>query len=393
LDKFDDSKNRDSVRMKPLEGLLVLDFSTLLPGPMATLMLAEAGARVIKIEPRTGDAMRSYEPKWGQDSAIFAMLNRGKESLAVDLKDAQALNEILELVQKADVVVEQFRPGVMDRLGLGYSTLSQINPQLIYCSITGYGQFGPRSGDAGHDLNYAGDTGFLELSMGDISNAVLPATPIGDIGGGSFPAMINILLALEERRRSGRGLHIDIAMSENIFVFSYWALATGFVTGRWPGNGTDLVTGASPRYHIYATRDQKALIVAAIEQKFWTVFCDVIELEEALRDDGRNPLVTMTEISRIISSQDSLTWSQKLIGKDCCCSLSVSLENAVKDPHFAARGVFSAQVVNERGDSIPALPTPVFSAFRMSSEGQLNAPGLNADSFQITDSPKIAKTN
>ena len=379
--------------MKPLEGLLVLDFSTLLPGPMATLMLAEAGAEVIKIEPPTGDAMRFYEPKWGQDSAIFAMLNRGKQSLTVDLKDTQALNEILELVRKADIVVEQFRPGVMDRLGLGYAALSQINPQLIYCSITGYGQIGPRAGDAGHDLNYAGDTGLLALSMGDVSHAVLPPTPIGDIGGGSFPAVINILLALEDRRRSGRGRHIDIAMSENMFVFSYWALAAGFSTGRWPGNGTDLVTGASPRYHVYATRDKKALIVAALEPKFWTVFCDVIGLEEALRDDETDPLATMMEISRIVALHDSLTWSKKLVGKDCCCSIAAGLEGAVADKHFAARGVFAAQVINEKGDCMPALPTPVITAFRMNSEGPLNAPSLNVGSLQIAENSKNAKTS
>ena len=275
--------------MRPLNDLLVVDFSTLLPGPMATLLLAEAGARVVKIEPLAGEAMRSYPPLWGADSAIFAMLNRGKESLALDLKTPHDLEWVRDLVMRADVLVEQFRPGVMARLGLGYAELSALNPRLIYCSITGYGQTGPRSHEAGHDLNFIADTGVLALSMGDATAPVQPAAPIGDIAGGSYPAVINVLLALEERRHTGRGRHIDIAMSENLFAMTYWALATGFATDAWPGNGTDLVTGASPRYRVYPTRDRKGLVVAALEPKFWSVFCDLLRLDASFRDDFDRP--------------------------------------------------------------------------------------------------------
>ena len=363
--------------MKPLDGLFVLDFSTLLPGPMATLLLAEAGAQVLKIEPLAGDAMRAYEPPWGDDSAIFGLLNRGKQSLAIDLKEPAAREHVLGLARKADVVVEQFRPGVMDRLGFGYDALSRINPRLIYCSITGYGQTGPRALEAGHDLNYAGDTGMLALSMGDVAHAVLPATPLGDIGGGSYPAVINILLALEERRRTGTGRHIDIAMSENMFPFAYWALATGFATGHWPGNGTDLVTGFSPRYRLYVTRDRQALVVAALEPKFWATFCDVVNLPEDLRNDAVDPAATSLEIARIVASEDSAVWAQRLEGKDCCVSLAASMEDAVRDPHFIARGVFAAQVTNAQGTSLPALPMPIIPAFRVKPEGALPAPGLH----------------
>ena len=364
--------------MRPLEGLLVLDFSTLLPGPMATLMLAEAGAQVVKIEPPDGDGMRAYAPQWGKDGAIFAMLNRGKQSLAVDLKDPAAKAYVLELVSRADIVVEQFRPGVMDRLGFGYAALAQINPRLIYCSITGFGQFGPRTTDAGHDINYAGDTGLLGLSMGDVSNAVLPPTPIGDIGGGSFPAVINILLALEERRQTGIGRHLDVAMSENIFLFAYWALATGFSTGKWPGNGTELVTGSSPRYRIYATRDRKAMVVGALEQKFWETFCDVVGLPEILRNDAIDPTATAREVATIVASLDASEWTHKLAGKECCCSMMVDMKDAVRDPHFQARAVFSAQVTNENNDHMPALPVPINPAFRVKADGALPSPRLGS---------------
>jgi alpha-methylacyl-CoA racemase len=147
--------------MQPLSGLLVLDFTTLLPGPLATLMLAEAGAEVIKIERPSGENMRHYQPQFDGESAMFTLLNRGKTSLVLDLKRRPDRDKLMPLVARADVLVEQFRPGVMERLGLSYDALRAINPRLLYCSITGYGQSGPRSGEAGHDLNYIGNTGLL----------------------------------------------------------------------------------------------------------------------------------------------------------------------------------------------------------------------------------------
>ena len=371
--------------MQPLSGVVVLDFSTTLPGPLATLMLAEAGADVTKIEPLAGDSMRGYWPQWGADSAIFAMLNRGKKSLALDLKDKDAVARVLEMVAHTDIVVEQFRPGVMARLGLGYETLSAINPKLIYCSITGYGQTGPRAQDAGHDLNYVGDTGFLALSMGEATDAVLPAAPIGDIGGGTYPAVVNILLALEERRRTGHGRHIDIAMSENVFTFAYWALAAGFGGGAWPKEGGHMVTGNSPRYRVYATRDGKGLVVAALEEKFWATFCDTIGLDKALRDDANNPSATAQTIAGIIASADAAEWSYRLAGKDCCVTLLTDLETAVRDPHFAARGVFDARVANEAGGEMPALPIPIAREFRVSPDGVLPSPALGVANGQATE--------
>ena len=184
--------------MQPLSGLLVLDFTTLLPGPLATLMLAEAGAEVIKIERPGGEDMRHYEPRFDGESAMFAVLNRGKKSLVSDLKNAAQRAELVLLLQRADILVEQFRPGVMARLGLGYEAVKALNPKLIYCSITGYGQSGPRADEAGHDLNYIGYTGLLALNPGPVDKPVVPPALIADIGGGTFPAVINILLALNE---------------------------------------------------------------------------------------------------------------------------------------------------------------------------------------------------
>jgi crotonobetainyl-CoA:carnitine CoA-transferase CaiB-like acyl-CoA transferase len=244
--------------MQPLEGIRVLDFSTLLPGPLATLMLAEAGAEVIKIErPGRGDEMRSYTPKFGVDSVNFALLNRGKRSIAMDLKEQGAVAKLMPLLKSADVIVEQYRPGVMDRLGLGYEALDKINPRIIYCAITGYGQSGPRAEVAAHDLNYVAEAGMLALAAGADGAPVVPAALVADIGGGTYPAVINILLALRERDRTGKGCKLDIAMADNLFAFMYWALGNGQAGGQWPAPGGDLVTGGSPRYNVYRTKDGK----------------------------------------------------------------------------------------------------------------------------------------
>jgi alpha-methylacyl-CoA racemase len=193
--------------MQPLAGIKVVDFSALLPGPLASLILAAAGAEVVKIERPGGDELRGYEPRFGAAGAGFALLNRGKRSIAIDLKENDARARLLPLLRSADVLIEQFRPGVMERLGLGHAALAAVNPRLIYCSITGYGQSGPKAQAAAHDLNYLAETGLLHLAAGADGAPVVPPALIADIAGGSYPAVLNILLALRERDASGRGCH------------------------------------------------------------------------------------------------------------------------------------------------------------------------------------------
>ncbi len=363
-----------------LEGLKVLDFSTLLPGPMASLFLADAGAEVIKIErPGTGEEMRGYVPKWGADSVNFAMLNRGKRSLALDLKDPASRQVLEPLLRDADVVIEQFRPGVMARLGLGYDDVRALNPDIIYCSISGYGQTGPKSLRAGHDLNYIGDAGLLALSHGEAARPVLPPALIADIAGGTYPALFNILLALRARDAGKGGAHLDIAMAENLFPFLYWAMGDGQAAGQWPGNGDALVTGGSPRYQLYATADGRMLAAAPLEAKFWAIFCDAIGLPSDLRDDARDPEATRAGIAAIIASREAIHWAEVFEAADCCCSIVQSIEDALEDPHFAARGVFSRRVTNDRNATMRALPTPVARVLASDPKGSASAPRLGAD--------------
>lgn len=343
-----------SVPIRPLEGLKVVDFSTLLPGPMASLILVEAGAEVIKIErPGTGDEMRSYEPRVGETSANFALLNRAKQSIALDLKSPEGRGEARRLASEADILIEQFRPGVMDRLGLSYEALSADNPGLIYCSITGYGQTGPKALVAAHDLNYAAETGFLSLVHGADGTPAMTAAPIADLAGGAYPAVINILMALVERSRTGAGRHLDIAMADNLFPLLYWALGSGF-SGRWPGPSGDLVTGGGPRYRIYRTLDGRHLAAAPVEDRFWVRFCHLIGVEKNADAES---------VATAISGKSAADWQRIFAGEDVCCSIVEDVRAAVQDPHVAARGLFR-RTVNAGGVRIPALPLPLVEEYR-----------------------------
>ena len=275
------------------------------------------------------------------------------------------------------MIVEQFRPGVMARLGLDYDAVAKVNPTVIYCSISGYGQSGSKRDVAAHDLNYISDTGLLSLSMGDLSRPVLPPTLIADIAG-AYPTVLNILLGLEERRRLGRGRHLDVAMAENLFPLMFWAIGHGFTVGTWPGNGAGYVTGGSPRYGLYPTKDGRVVAAAPLEQKFWETFCDLIGLELQLRDDGKAPQ------RRKLASPQSLRPRRQMsgarfAGNDCCCSIVASLTDALADPHHVARGVFHHVLANPEGATMPALPVPLDPGFRAAPAAAVASPALGAD--------------
>ncbi|GAA5232150.1 CaiB/BaiF CoA transferase family protein [Verticiella sediminum] len=358
--------------MPALSDVTVLDFSTLLPGPLCTLLLAEAGARVIKIERPDGDEMRAYEPKLGTDSVNFTLLNRGKTSLAVDLKDPAQRVRIEQLIAEADVLVEQFRPGVMRRLGLGYDAVARINPRMIYCSITGYGQTGPKAGIAAHDLNYQAQTGMLALS-GDAQNQpTIPPTLTADIAGGAYPAVMNILLALRQCETSGEGCHLDIAMADNLFPLMYWGLGNGWQQGQWPRRSAEQVTGGSCRYQIYRTADDRFLAAAPLEDKFWHAFVTRIGMPEVAEQPDSNAL--REQIADTIRTRSAAEWMQVLAGADTCVCEVVDLQQAVLDPHFVERGVFAQRVGNRQGASMPALPVPIAACLR--AHGSARAPAL-----------------
>jgi alpha-methylacyl-CoA racemase len=345
---------------RPLSGLRVLDFSTLLPGPLATLLLAEAGADVLKVErPGVGDEMRTYTPRLGASSANFALLNRGKRSIVLDLKDLADRDRAHELATEADVLVEQFRPGVMDRLGLGYAQLSATHRGLVYCSLTGYGQEGERAQRAGHDLNYLAEAGLLDLVRDGCGDPVLPPVLIADIAGGAYPTVMNILLALHARRASGHGAHLDLAMTGNLATLGYWVQAQHAGSGTWPVPGGELVTGGSPRYQIYRTADGRHVAAAPLEERFWRRFCELVDVPVDRRDDSVDPAATTAAVRARIAACTAAEWETVFAGEDVCCAVVATAEEA----HRAQPPSPYHRVVGP-GYDVPALPVPLAAALR-----------------------------
>lgn len=343
-------------RHGPLAGIRVLDFTTLAPGPIAGLMLAEAGAEVIKIEPAGGEGMRAPPAAWGDLSALFALVNRGKRSLALDLKDAATRERLEPLIAGADVLLEGFRPGVMARLNLDYAAACALNPRVIYCSITGYGQTGPKAQRPGHDLTYIAETGLLALSPGATGQPTLPPALIADLMGGTYPAVMSVALALFQRERTGQGAFLDISMTQGMFVPMFWAWAQGLAGDGWPAPGGHLFTGASPRYRIYPAGDGGLVAVGALEDKFWAAFCDAIALPAELRGELADPQTVIAGVGERIAARPSSHWQGVFAGIECCVAVASGLEAALRDPHFAPLTEGGAVAYGTR--PIPALPMP-----------------------------------
>ena len=352
---------------QPLSGIKVLDLTNLLPGPLATLMLAEAGAQIIKIERPGGDDLRFYPPEWQGTGAAFGLLNAGKTAITLDLKAEQGLAQLHAMLEDADILVEQFRPGAMKKLGLGYETLRKDHPRLIYCSITGYGQSGPRAQQAGHDLNYIGNTGLLGLAPGPADRPVVPPALIADIGGGAFPAVINILLALRARDQTGQGCHLDIAMTDAMFTFAWHPLASTWASGKAPDAGEGELAGGSPRYRLYPSKDGVPIACAPLEDHFWERFTSILGLDTNASGNA---------VAAAIATRTAAEWEPVFAKADCCVTVLRSLDEAQRDPHFMGRGLFERGVRGVNGGSMPALPLPIAPQFRDSPEQEKAVPPL-----------------
>jgi crotonobetainyl-CoA:carnitine CoA-transferase CaiB-like acyl-CoA transferase len=282
-----------------LEGIRILDLTRLLPGAVATLRLVDAGAEVIKIEqPSIGDYARdSY-------AALFAQTNRGKKSVEIDLKGSK--ESFLKLVRSADVLIEGFRPDVMDRLGLGYEVLRDVNPRLIYVALTGYG---PQSLLAGHDVNYLAMSGVLDLIRAEDGTPVIPGVQIADLAGGSMQAVIGILLAIEERHRTGVGQRVDVSMTDGLEVLLPIARA----------GGSDLLSGKYACYHVYPAADNSFVAVGALEAKFWGNLCRELGCEELIEvqfaADQASAIAVVAEKFKTASAEE---WFLRIGEKDCC---------------------------------------------------------------------------
>jgi crotonobetainyl-CoA:carnitine CoA-transferase CaiB-like acyl-CoA transferase len=345
----------------PLAGLRVLDLTRLLPGPAATLHLADLGAEVVKIEdPGAGDYVRQMGPMQGEASWLFRLLNRNKRNLRLDLKQPQGVDVLLRLAQDADLLVESFRPGVMARLGLPYEVLATRNPRLVVCSITGYGQDGPRALRAGHDINYIGDAGILDQIGAVGGPAALPNFPIGDLLGGTLMAVAAILAALYDVRRGSPGRHVDVSIADALLAHDYFPLLGVLASGRAPARGADAFSGARPCYRVYETADGRHMAMGALERKFWERFCEAVgrpDLKPLHTAAGAAAQRVHAELEALFRSRSRDEWVALLEPVDCCVTPVLALEESLRDPHFLARGM----VVEEDGAARPATP------FRMSN--------------------------
>ncbi len=327
----------------PLAGVRVLDLTRLLPGPVCTMHLADLGADVIKIEDTgAGDYARTLGAKPGDVSAFFRMVNRNKRSVALNLKRDEGRAAFLTLARHADVVVESFRPEVVDALGVGCEAVRAMRPSIVYASISGYGQTGPRAALAGHDINYLGYAGVLDQTGARGGPPALSNLQIADLLGGAMTAAVAILAALVGARTTGRGRYVDLSMADGALAHNIFALHALEQDGRTAPRGEDLLTGGVPGYGVYATKDGRWLAVGALEEKFWREVCATIgrpDLAVAGLATGAEGARVRAELEAAFGARTQAEWIERFAGVDACVSPVLTPDEALGDEQFAARGM------------------------------------------------------
>lgn len=366
----------------PLEGMRILDLTRLLPGPYCTLLLSDMGAQVIKVEDtQGGDYVRWNPPLAASGMSIHHhVLNRNKRSIAIDLKKKEGRELLLELAGWAEVLVEQFRPGVMERLGLDYDTVREVNPAIVYCSITGYGQDGPYRDVAGHDINYLGYAGVLGLTGPKDGAPVISGVQIADLGAGGMFGALSILAAYTCARRTGEGQHVDVSMMDG--SVSWLTINTGefLVGGPVPGRGEQLLHGATPCYHVYEAADGY-MAVGAIEAKFWRRTCELLGFPEYIDEQFNAGMFDeiFEKFRETFKGKTRAGWMELFGGEDTCVSPILSLEEAAADPQVVHRRMMP-EVEDARLGRTRTLGAPVkFSSGEWSIERSAPSLGEHTD--------------
>ena len=348
--------------MSALDNLKVLDFSTLLPGPFATMMLADMGAEVLRIEsPTRPDMTRQLPPFIGDVSAKHATLNRNKRAITLDLKNLHAIELVKEMVQDYDIVVEQFRPGVMDRLGLGYEQLKQINPRIIYCSITGYGQTGPYRHRAGHDNNYLSISGVNGYSGREGEVPALMGTQIADIACGSLHGVIGILAAVNHRHCTGEGQYVDISMTDAAFSLNIMYGTDYLAAGTEPAPGKELINGGS-FYDYYETADGRYISVGSLEPHFFERLCTTLGGEELLsqgaKQDPARQKAFKRSLQNIFRKKTLKEWRGIFSDKDACVEPVLKFSEACRNEQIQAREMLT-EVPGGNGEDLWQIAHPI----------------------------------
>ena len=346
----------------PLTAVRVLDFSRLLPGPYCSQILADLGAEVIRIDDATrpdgGDLMREEADLEGFGGGrFFDLINRGKKSIALNLRDPRAVEIVKRLVVDADIVLEGFRPGVMQRLGVGYEALATVKPSLVYCALSGYGQTGPYRDKAGHDLNYLALSGGLHHNRAHDSGPAIGTVQTADIAGGALSAATAILAALLDAKLNGRGRFLDVAMADGALALNVYALSLLNQRREEPASGAELITGGAACYQVYATQDQRYLAVGALEQKFWQRFCEILnrpDLSDRGHRCGQAGRAVIADVAATIAKKTLTEWCEIFKNEDCCVSPVMTLEESLQHGPSVRRGAVALD-----SHAQPVLPFPV----------------------------------
>jgi crotonobetainyl-CoA:carnitine CoA-transferase CaiB-like acyl-CoA transferase len=370
-------------RNGPLNGIRVLDLTTLYPGPLATMILADLGAEVIRIEhPDHPDKVHLLPPFLGSESAAYLTLNRSKRSLALDIRKDEGRKVFYDLVRRADVVVEQFRPGVIDDIGIDYGKAVTFNPRIIYLSITGFGQDGPYRQTAAHDINYISLTGLLAQIKKE-NQPVLPGFQMADVAGGAYMAVISCMVALWHREKTGKGQRVDVAIADAIMP-----LLTLQLSQYWGSEGgsqvTNLFDGSFPFYGVYECADGKHVSLGALEQKFWVNFCQMVNKPEWLSSQfatGEEGVRVRGEIAALFKQKPRDEWLKLTEVHDICLSPIHELEDLEKHPQMRSRQMI---IETEYGDGLKlkGIGVPIkFSDSQPDKPGP--APMVGQDSIEI----------
>lgn len=347
--------------MPNLNGIRVLDLSRLLPGPYCTLLLADMGADVIKVEsPVLGDPSRLTLPFDGDDSITFAALNRNKRSLAVNYRKPAGLHIILELAKTSDVVVETFKPGQAGRLGLDYPTLRGLNPEIIYCSLSGYGQEGAYARRSGHDVNFLALSGILDLVRDPSGRPALPGFQLADVAGGSLYAAIAVLAALVERANSGHGQYLDVSIWQGSLSLLTVQGSLAMATPEAGRVAWQHLQGDMPAYNVYETSDGHYMSLAVLEPVLWAEFCRTVEREDLLPHylpEPEHRAWAIGEVAALFRQRTRAQWEEFFAGRDLCCEPVLTVDEAT-GPHRQRLDGPAVSMPRPGRDPLPQIATP-----------------------------------
>lgn len=333
---------------KPLQGITVIDFTRLLPGPLGTHFLSQLGARVIKIEsPKRLDYTRFYDPKIGDSSVMFHTLNHSKEQLLVDYETDEGYQKVIELITDADVLIEQFRPGAMASFKLDFETIKKINPNIVYVSVTGYGQNGELHSKAGHDINYLATAGLLDLNRDEQGKPVIPGFQIADIAGGSYMLLSACTSGLLAQKMQQKPQYIDLSLLDATIPLN--AIGHSMFQGGASYKQTPILSGMLVNYNVYECLDEKWIALGALELKFWNDFCQMVEKPEWIAKSEMeliNGVFPKKDLELLFKTKTRDEWANLSKDYDNCLSPILELEEVTHHKHIQQRDVFNETMIN-----------------------------------------------